>query len=197
MNNMNEASARDHSRPGGDAAEERHEGGLARLANALETLIDWLGRVAAWLGFALVLLVAFNVILRYLFSVGPVSFQEAEWHLVSPIVMIGIAYAMRHGEHVRVDLFYERFPPRMRHFIDLVVALTTAAIAIIIIYMAVPWVMQSYNIGEGSPDPGGLPYRFALKAFVPFGFLLLLIQAAAQAIKAAIPLFSRSERSHG
>ena len=196
MRESSEAVERGHGAPDGDSAEENPSAAL-RLANAMETLIDWLGRVAAWLGFVLVLLVAFNVILRYLFSVGPVSFQEAEWHLISPIVMVGVAYAMRHGEHVRVDLLYERFSPRMRHFIDLLAALATAAISIVIIYMALPWVMQSYNIGEGSPDPGGLPYRFALKAFVPFGFLLLLIQAVAQAIKATVPLFSQIERSHG
>src|SRR3546814_2622282 len=87
--------------------------------------------------------------------------------------MIGIAYAMRHGEHVRVDLIYEHFPPRVQRLVDLVAALATAAISIVIIYTAIPWVMQSYSLGEGSPDPGGLPFRFALKAFIPFGFLLL------------------------
>ena len=56
--------------------------------------------------FTIFLLIAFNVILRYLFSVGPVSFQEAEWHLISPIVMIGIAYAMRYQETDHICQLY-------------------------------------------------------------------------------------------
>ncbi len=46
-------------------------------------------------------------------------------------------------------------------------------------------------IGEGSPDPGGLPYRFLLRAFIPLGFALLALQAAAQAIRHGLYLSGR------
>jgi len=172
-------------------AEVRPRGAAARLAEGLEGFIDWIGRIAAWIGFGLVIAVALNVTLRYLFSQSQVWLQELEWHLISPIVMIGVAYALRHREHVRVDLFYERFPPWLQHLIDLTVALTIVVISVVLIYVSMPWVLQAYRIGEGSPDPGGLPYRFLLKAFVPFGFLLLLIQSVADGIRHALLLFNR------
>lgn len=149
------------------------------LAGALEATVDWFGRLTSWIGLGLVLLVSFDVILRYLFHVGPVSLQELEWHLLSPIALIGMSYAMQQNSHVRVDIFYERFSPRVRRLIDLTAAAITLIISIIIIKLSLGFVQQAYGIGEGSPDPGGLPYRFLLKAFIPFGFALLALQALA------------------
>ena len=52
-----------------------------------------------------------NVLLRYGFNTGSVWSQELEWHLMSPICLFGMSYALRHGEHVRVDvLFASLFP---------------------------------------------------------------------------------------
>jgi len=159
-----------------------------RFADLIELAIDRIGRLAAWLGFALVLLVAYDVLGRYVFGGASVATQELEWHMLPPIALIGMSYTMRHQEHVRVDVFYEKFPPRLRIVIDLFSALLTAAIAILIIKLSLNYVWESYRIGESSPDPGGLPYRFILKAFIPIGFTLLFLQALAQCIKSALAL---------
>jgi TRAP-type mannitol/chloroaromatic compound transport system permease small subunit len=62
----------------------------------METLINWIERVVEAMGalarlvvLVLVLLVATDVILRYLFSFGPVALQELEWHLISTNASIG------------------------------------------------------------------------------------------------------------
>src|SRR5918999_5639471 len=119
------------SRPG---AEERRPGAAARLVDGIDAFTDWLGRVAAWVGLGLVLLIAANVVLRYVFGFSRVSLQELEWHLIPPIVMIGNAYALRHGEHVRVDLLFELFPSWAQRLVDLVVALTLIIISVVVIY---------------------------------------------------------------
>jgi TRAP-type mannitol/chloroaromatic compound transport system permease small subunit len=161
------------------------------ISDALESFIDWTGRSTAWLCMFLVVLVAFNVILRYVFRLGPVSLQELEWHLMSPIALIGMSYAMRHGDHVRVDILFQRFSRTLQVWIDLLAAIVTVVIAIVIFKLSLGFVHQAYAIGEGSPDPGGLPYRFLLRAFIPLGFALLAIQAAAQAIRDGLYLFGR------
>ena len=84
------------------------------VADWLDAFIDAVGRWTAWCGLAMVLLIACSVILRYMFRIGPVWMQELEWHLMSPIALIGSAYAMRHNEHVRVELLYEKFGPKAR-----------------------------------------------------------------------------------
>jgi TRAP-type mannitol/chloroaromatic compound transport system permease small subunit len=163
-------------------------GGLERLAGRIEWIIDWLGRLAAWLGLALVLVVAYDVLGRYVLGGASVAMQEFEWHLLPPIALIGMSYTMRHHEHVRVDVFYDKFPPRVRAAIDLFAAVLTAIIAILIIKLSLNFVWQSYRIGEGSPDPGGLPHRFILKAFIPLGFALLFAQSVAECIRSWMAL---------
>lgn len=162
---------------------------LWRFAGVLDGFIDRIGRWAAWCGLAMVLIVAIDVILRYLFRVGSVAMQELEWHLISPIALIGMSYALRHNEHVRVDLFYERLGPSMRLVVELASAVVTIVISVILVYLSLGFVEQAYTSGESSTDPGGLPYRFLLKAFIPLGFALLLVQAAAHAIHSGLKLF--------
>jgi len=161
------------------------------ISDRLESVIDWTGRGTAWICMVLVLLVAFNVILRYAFRLGPVALQELEWHLMSPIALIGMSYALRHGDHVRVDIFFDRFGRTMRESIDLAAAIVTGVIAVIVFKLSLGFVDQAYSIGEGSPDPGGLPHRFLLRAFIPLGFALLGVQAVAQAIRHGLYLFGR------
>jgi TRAP-type mannitol/chloroaromatic compound transport system permease small subunit len=130
-----------------------------------------------------VLLVAANVLLRYLFSLSPVPLQELEWHLISPIALIGISYALRHRADVRVDIFYERFPEKAKGLVDMLTGLLTLGIGIYIAWLAWPFVMQAYAFGEGSPNPGGLSHRFLLKAFLPLGFAALALQGFADMLR--------------
>ncbi len=173
---------------GGHEPEDRVRSPISDL---LESVIDWTGRGTAWICMVLVVLVAFNVILRYLFRLGPVALQELEWHLISPIALIGMSYALRHGDHVRVDIFFDRFSRTLQEWIDLVAAIVTVVIAIVIFKLSLGFVYQAYVIGEVSPDPGGLPHRFLLRAFIPLGFALLALQAVAQAIRHGLYLGGR------
>ena len=153
------------------------------LAARIERFVDRVGRVTSWLALVIVLLMSVNVVLRYLFSVGSVWAQELEWHLLVPLILFGVSYAMRHGEHVRVDIVYGRFPPRRQHLVDLLSALLAIGIAALFIWLSLHYVQQAYVIDEGSPDPGGLPHRFLLKSLLPLGFAVLLLQGIASALK--------------
>lgn len=162
-------------------------GGLAGSAvDAIDRFTDWIGQATAWICLAIVLIVAFNVLLRYFFRIGPMSLQELEWHLMSPIALIGMSYALRHGDHVRVDIFFDGFSPKQQAVIDLIAAIMMVIVSLIVIKLSLNFVYQAYSIGEGSPDPGGLPYRFLLRAFIPLGFILLAVQAAANVIRSTL-----------
>jgi len=163
---------------------------MNKLLRPLEALIEGLGWVARIAVLALVLLVAGNVLLRYAFSFSPVSMQELEWHLVSPIALLGMSYAVYHRADVRVDFLYDRFGVRSQAAIDLISGLLTLAIGVIIAWLAVPYVMQAYDIGEGSPDPGGLPYRYLVKTFIPIGFSLLAVQGLIDTLRSLATLIS-------
>jgi TRAP-type mannitol/chloroaromatic compound transport system permease small subunit len=157
--------------------------GLVRAAGVLERWVDRIGRVTGWCAFALVVLMSFNVLLRYLFRTGSVAMQELEWHLMAPICLLGLSYALLHDGHVKVDIFYGRFSERARRIVDLVSMILVCLVVALLIYLSLPYVEQSYRIGEKSPDPGGLTHRWILKALLPLGFALLLIQSLAALLR--------------
>ncbi len=158
------------------------------FSRAVDRVVDGAGRAAAWLTLAIVILMATNVLLRYSFSIGSVWAQELEWHLLVPLVMVGMTYALGKGDHVRVDVFYARFGPRGQAAVDLVSAVLAVAVALLLARFAIPYVQQSYDIGEISNDPGGLTHRWLLKALIPAGFAFFALQAAGQGVQAALRL---------
>ena len=155
----------------------------SNLASKIERLIDQVGKVASWATLAIVGLISVNVLLRYTFSVGSVWSQELEWHLLAVMILFGMSYSLLRGENVRVDLFYAKFSPEKKFVVDVVSALLTIAIALILIKLSVSYVMQSFSIGEGSPDPGGIPARWAIKSLIPMGFFFVALQGLAELIR--------------
>ncbi len=156
---------------------------ISKIADGLQAVVDAVCVPAAFLTVVLVTLVASNVLLRYLFSAGAVWAQELEWHLLLPIAVFGAVYAQRMGDHVRIDMLYERLPEAGRRAIDLVAAVVMLFIALWLIRLAIPWVGQSWRIGEFSPDPGGLPARWALKGLIPVGLGFLALQAVVDGLR--------------
>ncbi|MFP4125642.1 MAG: TRAP transporter small permease subunit [Alphaproteobacteria bacterium] len=154
----------------------------------LEAVVRLVGRIASLAVLALVVLVTANVVGRYAFSAGTVWLQELEWHLLAPIALFGVAYALATGDHVRVDMLYERFPPKLQHGVDLFAALVGIGVCVLLIKFSIPYVLKSWSTLEGSPDPGGLEARYALKALIPLGFVLLLVQFVALALRHAAQL---------
>jgi TRAP-type mannitol/chloroaromatic compound transport system permease small subunit len=150
---------------------------------AIERTVDAIGRATSWLALAIVVLMATNVVLRYLFSYGSVWSQELEWHLLAPLILFAIAWAKLKGEFVRVDVFYAKVTPRRQALVNLASAVICLAIAVLTIWLSVKYVEQSWVINEKSSDPGGLTHRWVLKAMIPIGFALLALQSVAEIIK--------------
>jgi TRAP-type mannitol/chloroaromatic compound transport system permease small subunit len=166
---------------------------LQRTARVLDVFIDRIGQVTGWFSLALVLVMAGNVLMRYLFRTGSVALQELEWHLMAPVCMLGISYALLRDGHVQVDVFYGRFSVKTQRFIDFISMLAVTLIAALLVWLSIPYVEQSWRIGESSPDPGGLTHRWILKAIIPLGFVLLTIQSFAATLKTWIAFVEGSE----
>ena len=159
---------------------------LKKLGFFIDSCVETCGRATAWLVLLMVILVSYDVTMRYLFQSGSVALQELEWHLFSLLFLLGSAYALRHDGHVRLDLFYQSkyMNDTRRAWVNLVGSLVILIpFCVLIINSSYQFVLQSWQFNEGSPDPGGLPYRWVLKAAVPAGFILLLLQGIAEAIK--------------
>jgi TRAP-type mannitol/chloroaromatic compound transport system permease small subunit len=163
------------------------------LAAVLDRGVELIGRATAWLCLLLVAMVAFDVVARYFFRVSWVSQQEFQWHLLAVIALVGASYTLQQREHVSVDILSQHYSERARLWLDLLIPLLIVVPAgVFIALVSLRFVFMSWSIGEGSPDPGGLPARWLLKAFVPLGFALVAAQGVAMTLRAAVRL--REER---
>ncbi|MEW6551337.1 MAG: TRAP transporter small permease subunit [Campylobacterota bacterium] len=157
---------------------------LIKIRTFLDSISKGLGYVSAFLVVALALLILFNVVSRYAFSSSAIYMQELEWHLFSIIFMLGLGYTLYHDAHVRVDIFYEKFSPFIQSIINIVgVLVFLIPMSLVIIYTSIEPVIYAYDINEGSPDPGGLPYRFIIKSLIPVAFSFLILSSVSFIIK--------------
>ncbi|MBU1658809.1 TRAP transporter small permease subunit [bacterium] len=144
----------------------------------LDKTIKYLGYFTACIVAVLVLLVVYDATARYLFSEGSTALQELEWHLFDLIILFGIAYTLREDAHVRVDIFYAHYSPKTKAFINLISSLFfILPFSFLIIYLGIDFVSMSFVQNETSSDPGGLEYRYLVKALLPLSFVFLSLQA--------------------
>ncbi|MFQ5520446.1 MAG: TRAP transporter small permease subunit [Candidatus Methylomirabilia bacterium] len=150
----------------------------------IDVISDQAGRGISWLTLILVLGTAYDVIMRYLFNITYVFMQEIEWYLFSLIFLLAAGYGLRHDSHVRVDIFYARISPRGRAWVNVGGAvLFLFPTCYLIVFASLPYVGNSWADLEGSPDPGGIPFRYLLKTAIPLGFSLLAFQGIAHLLK--------------
>ena len=136
-----------------------------------------------------------DVLFRYIWHVSSVAEQELEWHVLAIIATLGASYTLQQGEHVRVDIFYQRYHPRVKQWMDVLFpALVVVPGMLFVAWLSLDFVGMSWDITEGSPDPGGLPGRYLIKAFVPLGFLLVALQGVVMTLQGIVQL-KRPERS--
>ena len=154
----------------------------------LERIFDRFSDVMGWVAGALNLLMLINVfydsIMRYFFSTGSIALQEMEWHLFAMVFLFGIAYALKEDGHVRVDVFYDRFPPRWKAIVNIAGAvLMLLPLSVLVIEGSVWYVQEAISTGEVSGDPGGLPYRWLIKLVIPASFVFLIVSATGFVIR--------------
>lgn len=169
-----------------------------RFADVLDRLVERTGRASAWLTLLLVLLVAGDVAARYFWHVSSVAEQELEWHVLAVIAMLAASYTIQQGEHVRVDIFYNRYSERVKQWMEVLLPLLVILpVALFLAAVSVKFVWMSYAINESSPDPGGLPARWLLKAVMPLGFGLVALQGVAMTIKNYLAMGASDEAGNG
>jgi TRAP-type mannitol/chloroaromatic compound transport system permease small subunit len=150
---------------------------LKTLSRWIDNLNEWVGRGVAWVTAGLVMVVFVDVLMRYIFNTSFVFTQELEWHLFGFIFLIGAGYTLLHDGHVRVDIIYQRLGIKGQAWVNFFgVLLFLIPGCFMVITTSWKFMANSFAILEGSPDPGGIPFRFILKGCIPLGFTLLLFQ---------------------
>ena len=156
---------------------------LLRLSRAIDRLNDAVGHLVYWLVLAAVVVSAGNAMIRYTLDLSSNAWLELQWYLYSAVFLLAAGYTLLHNEHVRIDVIYSHLPPRVRAWIDLLGSLFfLLPMALIILVLSWPMVVESIERNEYSSDAGGL-LRWPVKLLIPVGFLLLTLQGFSEIIK--------------
>lgn len=158
---------------------------LTQLSLSIDQLIEHTGKLISWLVLLLILLVNYDVAMRYFFLSGSIAIQELQWHIFALIFLIGSAYTLKNNQHIRLDLLYNHtFKRHHRAWVDLLGGLLfLIPFCLLVSFTATNFAIQSFTHMESSPDPGGLPFRWLLKASIPVGFCFLALQGLSEIIK--------------
>ncbi len=151
---------------------------LISLEKWMDKIIDAVGYVTGVLLIVMILNVAFDVMMRYVFHNSSIGMQEVEWHLFAVIILYGTGYALRHNAHVRVDFVYDRLTERKKAWINIMGTIFfLLPLALLVIDGSYEFVMDAYTTHEISEDPGGLPYRWLIKVQITIAFIFLVFAA--------------------
>ena len=151
---------------------------LEKFEKISDRIIDFVGLITAILLLLMILNVAVDVFMRYIFHNSKIAMQEMEWHLFGIIMLYGTGYALKENAHVRVDFLYDRLSAKKKALINIFGTIFfLIPLAILIVYGSYEFVMDAYTTNEISEDPGGLPYRWIIKAQIPFAFIFLIFCA--------------------
>lgn len=168
------------------------------LSRRIDPLLERVGAAVSWLWLLLLLIIVGNVLLRYVFGEGRIELEEIQWHVYSVGFLLGMSYAFQADSHIRVDVVSERLPVRWRAWLELYgIVLALLPFVLLILWFSIPYVMASWQVSEVSQAPGGLPYRWLIKAVLPLGFFLLLLAGLSRLSRVWKFLFAEAVPGHG
>lgn len=159
------------------------------LISSLEKINLVVGSCVKWFVLLMVLLQFSIVLLRYVFGVSYIFFNEGVLYLHAYFFMLGAGYTLLVDKHVRVDIFYSVRSSKGKaltniagHLFFLIPSMT------LLTYYSWFSVKQSWMILEGPISVGGIPASFLLKSLIPAFAVLLIIQCLANLLKDIILL---------
>ncbi len=153
----------------------------------LSQLIDWLnervGKGAFWLVLIMAVISAGNASYRFVFNDSSNGMLEIQWYLFAAVFLLCSPYTLQKNEHVRIDVLSGKLSPRGLAVIDIIGTLFfLLPMVVLVLYLSVPLVAESYKINEYSANAGGL-IRWPVKILLPIGFTLLALQGVSELIK--------------
>jgi TRAP-type mannitol/chloroaromatic compound transport system permease small subunit len=153
----------------------------------LSQLIDWLnervGKGAFWLVLIMAVISAGNASYRFVFNDSSNGMLEIQWYLFAAVFLLCAPYTLQKNEHVRIDVLSGKLSPRGLAIIDIIGTLFfMLPMVVLVLYLSVPLVVDSYHINEMSANAGGL-IRWPVKILLPIGFTLLALQGISELIK--------------
>lgn len=158
-------------------------GVFLKLSRWIDALNGFVGRWIYWLVLVTVLESAGNAIVRKLFNSSSNALLEMQWYLFSAIFLLCAGYTLMRNEHVRIDIITGRLSVRAQTWIDILgTVFFLMPMALIFLWLSVPWFLRTYAEHEISGSAGGL-ILWPARLLVPIGFTLLALQGFSELVK--------------
>ena len=176
-----------------EALVDGHNRGAAyKLITAIDLLTRCSGYLCAALMPVMVVAMFSVVVLRYGFGIGSIALQESITYMHAWIFLVGMAYTLKADGQVRVDIFYRQFSAVQRAWVNAIGGLVLLLpLCVVLLVSSLGYAERSWNIGETSPEPGGIPYVYLLKSFLPLAAGLLTLQCLTEVLANTLHLIDR------
>jgi len=171
--------------------------GLISAVNAIDKFTDATGTCIAWLNVPLVLVVSYEVIMRYVFDAPTMWVFDTTYMLYGTIFMLGAAYALHKGAHIRTDFFYDKWTAKTKGMVDSISYFVFFFPSLIMLLVASgneAW--YSFLIHETSEQTPWRPILWPYKGIVPLTCVLLIVQGISETIKSAYAWRTGIELEH-
>ncbi len=160
-------------------------------SDLIDRFIRAMGSLTSWGWLLLIGVIVCNVAMRYILGQGRIELEEIQWHIYSVGFLIGMSYVIESDDHVRVDLLHAHFSLKTQGWVELLgILFFLLPFVGVVLYFTVPFVANSYAMNETSQAPGGLPYRWAIRAALFAGFALMALAIFSRLLRITALLFN-------
>ena len=157
---------------------------LLRIIGLIDPIAIWSGKLMAWLVIPLMFALSYEVISRYVFHAPTVWAFDVTYMLNGTLCMIGAAYTLYKDGHIRTDVFYDRWSPRRKGWVNVISYLFLFFPGMIFFFIAgLDSAVHSWSILETSDASPWRPPLYPFKTVIPLCALLLIIQGASEFLK--------------
>ena len=156
---------------------------------ALDSFSEITGKICSWFVVVMVFITCLAVVMRYGLDMGSVLLQDVVIYLHAGLFLLGSAFALKRGSHVRVDIFYRDFSRKKKALVDLLGNLLfLQPVSWSIFFFSWGYVEFSWRIMEVSAEPDGLPFVYLQKSLLIVLSIILALQSLSEILKASVIL---------
>ncbi len=149
---------------------------MEKAFKAIAVLNKWVGKIAAYLLYPGMIVLVYEVVARYLFNAPTIWAHGVSQRIFAVYFVLGAPYVLLKNGHIRMDMFYSRFTPRVRAMIDLATSPMLFATIFVLVYFGWDFAWTSIKVFENDSTPLHAPL-WIIKVWIPITGVLLLLQA--------------------
>ena len=158
-------------------------GKLVRLIRAIDAISDWSGRIFAWLILPLIVVMTWEITVRKLAHPTQWAY-DLSYMIYGAMFMLGAAYTLYRGAHIRTDFLYQNWPVKVQATVDAACYLLLFFPGIVIfLWIGSEFAWNSWVREERSVGSSWMPVIYPLKAVLPIATAMLLLQGISEFLK--------------